>query len=413
MAPYPQPVSALKKKNPFETKSMPANNLVTYDFSQAKSTPQTPKYDFSQAKSVPATTTVAKPAQTDYVSQFLKSTQDLGNRQKAQVAQRQAEDVNFLNKSYAKSNENLAGQIPQAQEGFNQFKTSQEQRVQRAKESLPFQEEQINTQFGEEQKQRAMTRRESEGRIKNMFAANNATDSYGAGSMTQELSGLENTFNTQTGSALQQRLGQIFSARRSVKDVEDEADSLVAQEQTKLNATIQQIRNAVGVNSLDKEKAIREAYRASQDKVNEIDDYLNNLQYTNAQEAAKAGVTNKGKVAAKDANIAQSGLTAISNIRNFISKNPNITKDINPLSNRDYKATITNTADLIGRLRSGGAIQAEEEKRFRSLLPTFLDSPQDVEYKLSQLEDEFNNLLGGGGQNELDQNTIAYLLSQL
>lgn len=344
--------------------------------------------------------------------QYQNSINKIAEGQKSRNAANLADTEKYYGNLYDTTNKSLLDQIPEAQQGFENYKAGQQARVAKAQAALPGQEETVNTDFGAAQKLRAQTRNESEARLKNQFAGMNATDSYGAGSLTSELSGLENTFNAETASADVKRLDQIFKLRQNVTDVETEADSLVAQEELNLKSTIRSIQSQVGLNNIEKQNLIQQAYQASQDKVDEIDAYLAQLQYQQTETSGTKSTT--GKVAAKDANIAKSGIDAIANIRSFISQNPNINKDINPLSSREYKATITNASDLIGRLRSGGAIQEAEEKRFRSLLPTYWDDANAINYKLNQLEKEFNNLLGNQtGGDELDAESLAYILSQL
>jgi len=48
-----------------------------------------------------------------------------------------------------------------------------------------------------------------------------------------------------------------------------------------------------------------------------------------------------------------------------------------------------NLSDLVGRMRSGGAINKDEEKRFLKLIPRFGDGEEVVKYKLNQLNKEF------------------------
>ena len=57
---------------------------------------------------------------------------------------------------------------------------------------------------------------------------------------------------------------------------------------------------------------------------------------------------------------------------------------------RTYGTAVNNLTDLIGRLRSGGAITKDEEKRFRTLLPSALDSKATIEYKLKAIEKIFS-----------------------
>lgn len=104
----------------------------------------------------------------------------------------------------------------------------------------------------------------------------------------------------------------------------------------------------------------------------------------------------------QQANNAQSGLDSLNTIRQTLSSNPNAAK-LSSLpggsftqsltGTGEYSAAINNATDVIGRLRSGGAINADEEKRFRSLLPGSFDSPETVDYKLSALADLFGRFI--------------------
>jgi RNA processing factor Prp31 len=49
-------------------------------------------------------------------------------------------------------------------------------------------------------------------------------------------------------------------------------------------------------------------------------------------------------------------------------------------------------SDLIGRLRSGGAISLDEQKTYKKLIPAFGDDKKTQEYKLKRLDEIFNGL---------------------
>lgn len=102
----------------------------------------------------------------------------------------------------------------------------------------------------------------------------------------------------------------------------------------------------------------------------------------------------------QQANNATSGLQSLQTISDTLQQNPDaaklsalpggsITSSITGTGS--YQAAINNAADVIGRLRSGGAINGDEEKRFMSLLPQAFDSPETIQYKLSSLSSLFNS----------------------
>jgi len=95
----------------------------------------------------------------------------------------------------------------------------------------------------------------------------------------------------------------------------------------------------------------------------------------------------------------QSGLSAISTLRNAENSLPLGIERVNsPIFNGTYVAARNNLVDIIGRLRSGGAIQADEAKRFESLLPLPTDTDATAKYKLDQMESLLNNTLSTTGQ---------------
>lgn len=275
----PTPVANQSATTRTATSSVFSPKTTAYPKSSTDMTSQTGSNTPSWLK----TGATPAPVTNDYVSDYLSKTSAIAEKQKLQASERQKQDEAYYNKLYGQTNESLLSSIPTAQKAFDIYKTGQEQKIQKAKEMLPGEEQKVETQFGEEQKARAMTRRESEGRLRNLFAGLNATDSYGAGSYTQEISKLEDTFNTQTGQGLLNKLDKIFRLRQSVKDVENEANNMVATEELKLQETIRKINADVNTNNLQKQQLIAEVYRNSQDRVDEIDDYINGLQYENAK----------------------------------------------------------------------------------------------------------------------------------
>jgi hypothetical protein len=65
------------------------------------------------------------------------------------------------------------------------------------------------------------------------------------------------------------------------------------------------------------------------------------------------------------------------------------------MASEDAQAFATrreNLSDLIGRMRSGGAINKDEETRFLKLIPRFGDKEETVKYKISQLDKEFSSI---------------------
>lgn len=85
----------------------------------------------------------------------------------------------------------------------------------------------------------------------------------------------------------------------------------------------------------------------------------------------------------------QSGIDSLDKIKSILAEpDPATNREYNPraiIASGSYAAAEANLVDVVGRLRSGGAITVDEEARFMSLLPGRLDSSDTVKYKLEQL----------------------------
>ncbi len=137
--------------------------------------------------------------------------------------------------------------------------------------------------------------------------------------------------------------------------------------------------------------------------VKDINAYLDMATTINSMKAAaaKASKSDSGMntTQLQQANNAMSGLQSLERIKSTLSKNPNAAKmaalpggslTASLTGTGDYKAALNNAADVIGRLRSGGAINADEEKRFMAMLPQSFDSQETVNYKLNSMAELFN-----------------------
>jgi hypothetical protein len=100
----------------------------------------------------------------------------------------------------------------------------------------------------------------------------------------------------------------------------------------------------------------------------------------------------------QQANNAQSGLSALQTIGDQISNNSNILLRAGLPTNiarnvagaGSFVTARKEAADVISRLRTGAAINKEEEKFYQSQLPQFGDSPEAVQYKIGLLTQLFN-----------------------
>lgn len=99
---------------------------------------------------------------------------------------------------------------------------------------------------------------------------------------------------------------------------------------------------------------------------------------------------------------AKTGLNSATDVINTISSDPNLLNEsLNPLyftrSNKSKKlqAAINSAAEMFGRIQSGGAINKDEEARFKSdIMPQPGDDQETKLYKLQNVYNQFSYILG-------------------
>lgn len=109
---------------------------------------------------------------------------------------------------------------------------------------------------------------------------------------------------------------------------------------------------------------------------------------------------------------AQSGLSSLDAIQRILDKDPTkegyegkgrLLSQITPellrsSEGKQLQNEISNLSDAIGRMRSGGAINAEEAKRFKSFLPRLGDDDATIRTKLERVREEITTVLGNDQQ---------------
>lgn len=157
--------------------------------------------------------------------------------------------------------------------------------------------------------------------------------------------------------------------------------------------------------SPDNVRANVQSILAQGGKQKDIADYLSNVK-TYQDLIGPATTKPLNSTQQQQANNAQSGLDSLSEIAQTLQSNPGASKlaslpggslTSSLTGTGSYKAAVNNATDVIGRLRSGGAINQDEEKRFKSLLPGAFDDPETVNYKLTQLSTLFQRFVNPSG----------------
>lgn len=99
---------------------------------------------------------------------------------------------------------------------------------------------------------------------------------------------------------------------------------------------------------------------------------------------------------------ANSGLNSLDTIEQILTNDsgsqmgallPSALGFLKSANSRQLETAISNVADSIGRLRSGGALNKDEETRFRAQLPTMFDDPETVKMKLNSIRNDLQAVL--------------------
>lgn len=120
----------------------------------------------------------------------------------------------------------------------------------------------------------------------------------------------------------------------------------------------------------------------------------------NKQSASGIGAAGKplSSDAAKVYEIANSGLAQVDQLKDVYGKveNPGLADKLPAFLQSDNAQKLSflknDLSDRIGRLRSGGAINADEVAKFNKLLPSMGDSTETVNSKLDQLSSSFTSV---------------------
>lgn len=411
----------------YKPMSTPGNNINT----------PVPRASTPQVK-----TSLAPNPQDPYQSYFDKVQSMYGEQQKRNeelARQRQSEGEKVARETYDNAINSAKSEIPSVQQGLDKYTQAVREGITNAEADAERQRQQEEVDWGKNQRMLAESRRQMTGQREKQYAALGTIDSYGTGSFTDANQKDDQGFMEQTNENLQSKQNRIYQINSNLSKAKREAEFKIQDKVDEANAKIRAINSAITNNEAQKGQAIRQVYMQAQQEIGQIKDQfegmkmnienekinynvqqtqknldsqqlgslsqdfistgrpktLNDLMFisknpTGAKVLIESMKNQEGtKASAKDVNIAKTGLNNL----DFISQNVSSRKDINPLSSRQYKSAVTNVTDLIGRLRSGGAINADEAKRFRDLLPTYWDSDADSKAKINALKREFSTLL--------------------
>lgn len=204
-----------------------------------------------------------------------------------------ADNEASINAQFGLANDALRASIPEAQAGFDRFKTNTQQGLEQLGQQSKQQKAQIKEQFGEAQRRAAQTRNEVSGQTARKFASLGSVDSGGEGSYGRAQENIDSDFNRATQLGLNQQANQLSNIDNVLFQAKSDAQNKINEEEAKLNQLVQQINTQLAGNEIAKGDALRQAYQMTQEKIFAIQDSLSNLEYQ--ADVERMNINNKCK----------------------------------------------------------------------------------------------------------------------
>jgi len=230
------------------------------------------------------------PTQQSSVPSYVTGYESLADRQKALLEQQRQQGQEYYDKSYGERNRLLQESIPQLQSQMIKTQGNIQKGVESAQKSAEFKKQGAEDEWGESQRLAAMTRRESEARNRNRFAALGTTSSWGAGSYGQAQENVESDFNRFTQQGLRTKEQNMFEIDQKLQDYEIEAQTTLDDLEFQVNTAVRQIQSDMRMNDIEKRNALDSLFGNYQAKVLEVEEGLQGVyaDYYKALESAEA-----------------------------------------------------------------------------------------------------------------------------
>lgn len=406
--------------------------------------------------------------QADPQSEWMKYISGTGERQKTLAEQQREATMEYLRQQGQLTNEQLLGQIPVAQEGFNQFKGNTEATIADLIKGGEMQKSQTEDYYGDAQRQAAQTLRETQGQQAKTFANLGTLDSRGEGSFSEANTNVMSDFNRTTQQNLKAKADKLTEIDMSVRQAERQARQAIVQEEQKLKQLERDIQYAVANNDLETASGLKQAYLQSQQLIYDIEDAMAETKYAFAleqqnleNEIAKVqsftpefmatGVptnqaeyefiiknqkdaanyygtgTTGGKQTEKQmaytaaANIAQNALNKLNSgqvstgIGNKVLGSLGEKLGTNSVEQQAYRSDIAAMRTAIQNALLGANMSPKEMEQIMAAIPQYNDNIDIAKSKLQSLMTNLPIMAGGGQEvaQQYDSDTINQILASL
>lgn len=230
----------------------------------------------------PTTTSVPKPqVQTapNPHDAYLQATEKLAAQQAEFAKNRQTQREASTKSKYQTLKEMISGQLPTAEQNFNNFRNDSEADIADLKATGERQKGSAEDYYGEAQRDAAKTYRETQGSNQRMFANLGTVDSRGEGSFQQATENTTSDFNRFTQQTLRAKADKFAEIDSTVATAERQAKAAIRQEASKLEDLKKQIQFALINNDQAMADELTGIAQESEQTIMAIQEAVNGMKY--------------------------------------------------------------------------------------------------------------------------------------
>lgn len=187
----------------------------------------------------------------------------------------------YLRESNAIQQGAIKAQIPELQNNFNTFKQNTLDSITDAEKQTAMEQENIRTAHGEALRRSAQTGRESQASLKQLFANLGTVDSL---EFAKQIAKETGKLDARQAETLQSQAQALTQTEIALGQYRRESQSLIQQEEQKLNTQLAQINAQLAQGTIEHENAVKEAYALAEQNIMGIQQNLANMEYQGEQQ---------------------------------------------------------------------------------------------------------------------------------
>lgn len=222
----------------------------------------------------PTPTPTPAPQQQSSKPSYIAGYENLAEQKKKMLGDQRSSQEDYLNKYYGTAGQANQQNIDALNRNLAQNKASYEKSLAMNQARTDTKKQNVEDVWGEGQRQAAMTRKESEGRTRNKFAALGTTDSWGAGSYGQAQENVESDFNRYTQQGLRAKQEDLQELDFALQEYELQSQAKLDDLEMQVTQALNQIAQNQALSEIEKANAIKELGFAYEDAKMQVEEGL-------------------------------------------------------------------------------------------------------------------------------------------